>query len=211
MLSMMLFYCTMLKTHKQGNPLRPIISQIPTPTYRVAKRLNQLLTPYIPTTHSLRSTEEFIDILRVSKPKGIIASLDVDSLYTNIPVERTIDIILNYAYQHRELPPPKMPRSIMRDLLLACTTKAPFRCPEGKLYVQKDGVAMGSPLGVLFAQAFMSHIEHLAIQNQIVKPHIYCRYIDDIFVCVENETHIERLRSSLQELSGLNFTVEMYW
>ena len=33
------------------------------------------------------------------------------------------------------------------------TTKASFRCPECKLYVQVDRVAMGSPLGVLFAQA----------------------------------------------------------
>ena len=38
-----------VKTHKPGNPLRPIISQIPTPTYQLAKQLNRLLTPYIPS------------------------------------------------------------------------------------------------------------------------------------------------------------------
>ncbi|MPC43096.1 hypothetical protein E2C01_036733 [Portunus trituberculatus] len=37
-----------VKTHKPNNPLRSIISQIPTPTYAIAKKLNQLLTPYIP-------------------------------------------------------------------------------------------------------------------------------------------------------------------
>lgn len=29
-----------IKTHKPGDPIRPIISQIPTPTYVTAKRLN---------------------------------------------------------------------------------------------------------------------------------------------------------------------------
>ena len=39
-----------VKTHKDGNPLRPIISQIPLPTYRLAKKLNYILQPYVPTT-----------------------------------------------------------------------------------------------------------------------------------------------------------------
>ncbi|XP_064096787.1 uncharacterized protein LOC135208483 [Macrobrachium nipponense] len=34
-----------VKTHKEGNPLRPIISQTPALTYALAKRLNQILLP----------------------------------------------------------------------------------------------------------------------------------------------------------------------
>ena len=34
-----------VKTHKPGNKLRPIISQIPTPTYALAKKLCAILTP----------------------------------------------------------------------------------------------------------------------------------------------------------------------
>ena len=37
-----------VKTHKQGNPLKPIISQIPLPTYALAKALNNILSPYVP-------------------------------------------------------------------------------------------------------------------------------------------------------------------
>ena len=33
------------KTHKEGIPIRPIISQIPTPAYNVAKHLNSLIAP----------------------------------------------------------------------------------------------------------------------------------------------------------------------
>ncbi|XP_076031926.1 uncharacterized protein LOC143019829 [Oratosquilla oratoria] len=35
-----------VKTHKDDNPLRRIISQIPTPTYHLAKTLNAILTPF---------------------------------------------------------------------------------------------------------------------------------------------------------------------
>ncbi|XP_076069197.1 NK1 transcription factor-related protein 1-like [Oratosquilla oratoria] len=52
------------------------------------------------------------------------------SLFTNIPVLRTTEIILDYVYHHPTLPPPKMPLTIMKEMLLACTTEAPFKCPQ---------------------------------------------------------------------------------
>ncbi|XP_066982655.1 uncharacterized protein [Macrobrachium rosenbergii] len=52
-----------VKTHKQGNLLRPIISQIPAPTYQLAKRLSAILTPYVPSSHSLKSSVEFLEAL----------------------------------------------------------------------------------------------------------------------------------------------------
>ncbi|XP_076063498.1 uncharacterized protein LOC143038352 [Oratosquilla oratoria] len=124
-----------VKTHKVGNPLRLIISQTPTPTYSLAKRLNNIITAFIPTTYSLRSTDEFIDVLRSNNPVGIMASLDAHSLFTNTPVLRTTEIILDYVYHHPTLPPPKMPITIMKEMLLACTTEAPFKCPQGSSFV----------------------------------------------------------------------------
>ncbi|XP_076052765.1 uncharacterized protein LOC143032182 [Oratosquilla oratoria] len=154
-----------VKTHKPGHKLRPIISQIPTPTYHLAKQLNDLITPYIPTTHALRSTDEFIDILRNTTPQGILASLDVESLFSFVPVDETIQIILRNVFHHDTLPPPKVPRPVLEDMLRACTKEAPFRCPSGKIYFQVDGVAMGSPLGVLFAQAYMCHVENSVLSS----------------------------------------------
>ncbi|XP_076056175.1 uncharacterized protein LOC143034116 [Oratosquilla oratoria] len=132
-----------VKTHKENNPLRPIISQISTPSYQVAKTLHNIISPYIPTTYSLRSTEEFIDLLNTNQTKEV-----------------------------------------------------PFRCPEGKLYMQTDGVSMGSPLGVLFAQAFMAEVEQRVFQISDMTPHIYCRYIDDIFVSTKSTKDLELLRKN---------------
>ena len=54
-----------VKIHKDDNPLRPIISQIPTPIYDIAKQLNHILTPYILSNY-INSTDDFLQIFRVT-------------------------------------------------------------------------------------------------------------------------------------------------
>jgi hypothetical protein len=199
------------KTHKdqQDPPLRPIISQIPYPTYKVAKSINKLIVPYMPAKYLIKSTDEFINIIRNKGPSGIIASLDVESLFTNVPVRPTIDIILNNVFNHPTLPKPDISESSLESLLLLCTTEAPFYHIDGSIYCQKDGLAMGSPLGPTLANFYMCHIENQVLQNENIAPHIYCRYIDDIFIDVENEDQLVSLQLKMQEASSLNFTYEM--
>ena len=109
------------------------ISQIPTPTYQLAKNLNKLIAPYIPNEYMLTSTNDFIDMLHTNSNQGIIASLDVESLFTNVPIDETIDIIIKHSYNHATIPPPKIPENILRQLLSLCTKEAPFRCPDGEI------------------------------------------------------------------------------
>ena len=157
-------------------------------------------------THSLKSPSEFVDLVRTKKPKGMLASLDVTNLFTNVPVEETITILCNNAYRHPTLAPPDIPEHIMAAMLRLCTSKAPFRSPRGALFYQTDGVAMGSPLGVLFAQAYMGWVESKALKDDT--PQIYCRYIDDILVEVPNSDALHVLKSRLEAESCLTFTVE---
>lgn len=95
----------------------------------------------------------------------------------------------------------------MKELLEICTTKVPFRDIDGKIYIQDDGVSMGSPLGCTFANFFMAEVETRAISNLDEKPPLYCRYVDDIFV-ICNEEYIQRLRNDMMLISGMNFTTE---
>ena len=154
-----------VKTHKLGNPLRPIISQIPLPTYNLAKQLNSILISYVPDTYSLKSPSEFVDLIRTRKPNGMLASLDVSNLFTNVPVEQTIIVLCDMAYRNLTLAPPVVPERVMTAMLRLCTSKAPFRSPRGALFYQTDGVAMGSPLGVLFAQAYMGWVENKVLAH----------------------------------------------
>ena len=144
-----------------------------------------------------------------SKCKGIIASLDVESLFTNVPIDATIEIILEQTYNNLSLSPPKIPKEILRQLLELCTKEAPFMCPQGNLYVQTEGVAMGSPLGPTFANFYMGDLENRVFKTVTDKPNIYGRYVDDIFVQVEDLSQLTQLRDVFQSHSVLNFTYEV--
>ena len=197
-----------VKTHKPGNTLRPIISQVTTPTYQLAKKLNNIIQKYIPSTYMLSSTNQLIDIVQLKECYGQIASLDVENLFTNVPIDHTIEIITNYCYNNQNIPPPDIPKKILIELLELCTKEAPFKSPNGKLYKQVDGVAMGSPLGPTFANYYMAHIENLILKDQPIKPNIYARYIDDIFVEVQNENELIKLKEIFENNSVLKFTYE---
>ncbi|XP_076029116.1 uncharacterized protein LOC143017964 [Oratosquilla oratoria] len=135
-----------VKTHKPGNPLRPIISQISSPTYQIAKSLNRLLTPDVPNSFCLSSATDFIDILKSQESFNHIASMDVTSLFTHVPIQETIDIIIQKVY-HSQRAPLDIPENTLRQLLLACTKEVPFYSHRGDLFQQIDGVAMGPPPG----------------------------------------------------------------
>ena len=198
-----------VKIHKQGNPLRPIISQIPTPTYNLAKRINKIIAPYMPDQYSLKSSNDFVDLLDDNVNDGVIASLDVQSLFTNVPIDSTIEIILQYTYSHPNIPPPKIPKEILKQFLQICTKEAPFTCPQGKLYLQVEGVAMGSPLGPTFANFYMGHLENQIFKNPNLKPNIYARYVDDIFIQITDENQLINLKNLFEENSVLKFTYEL--
>ena len=197
-----------VKTHKNGNPLRPIISQIPTATYDLAKQLNNIITPYLPNKFMLNSTDEFLNILQTTNPDGMIASLDVESLFTNVPIKETIEIICNACYNHETLLAPSFSKKIMKELLELCTMEAPFKHIDGSLYKQIDGVAMGSPLGVIFANFYMCNLENKVIEDNKDLIKTYARYVDDCYLVIENSEKLEKFKEEMEKNSVLKFTFE---
>jgi PHD/YefM family antitoxin component YafN of YafNO toxin-antitoxin module len=198
-----------IKTHKEGNPLRPIISQLPSPTHDVAKILNTLLAPYCPSDYCVNSSVGFIDLIKAKPPTGLLASLDVESLFTNVPVDETINLILKKVYHDKRHTPLDIPEATLKKLLVTCTKEAPFFSPKGEMYVQIDGVAMGSPLGPLFANFYLGSIEEKVFQqHKDLKPSLYCRYVDDIFLTVSDHNQLDTLKNIFESNSCLKFTYE---
>ena len=197
-----------IKTHKPGNKLRPIISQVTTPTYKTAKQLDDIIKPYIPSKYMLKSRDEFINIIQTTKPDNAPSSLDVESLFTNVPVKETIDIILRNVYNHPTLPAPNIPKQKLKELLMLCTTSVPFRNIDGKMYIQIDGMSMGSPLGPTFANFYMADLENRVLSIPGLKPNIYCRFVDDIYTDAKLELLLE-IKKSMEEHSVLKLTYEL--
>ena len=165
------------------NPIRSKISQITIPTYKLPKHLNAIINHYVPNKYMLKSTSDFIDILKIKGNNGIIASLDVESLFTDVPI---MEKMIQNVYHHNTLPPPKIPEKILRIIK---TVYYPFITANGQLYCQIEGVAMSSPLGPCIANYYMANLENNTLSNKDKKAIIYARYVDNIFLQVDSEEH----------------------
>ena len=198
------------KIHKTliDPPFRPIISQIGTVTYELSKQLNSIIVKYLPKRFQADSTYEFLTVLKECPKIDMLASLDVENLFSNVPVANTIDLILQNTYDHEELAPPPIPRGTMKELLLICTTKTPFRNINGDLYIQREGVSMGNPLGPTFANYYMCNLENSIFDNYCEKPQLYIRYVDDICIGVAKFDQILKLKNLFESHSVLKFTFE---
>ncbi|XP_060518421.1 uncharacterized protein LOC132697147 [Cylas formicarius] len=84
------------KLHKQNIPLRPIVSCTQSPFEKLSKFLKNILKNIVnDNEYYIKDSWQFKEkISRIILPHDhILASLDVVSLYTNIPIDLAIDII----------------------------------------------------------------------------------------------------------------------
>ena len=133
-------------------------------------------------------------------------SFDVVSLFTNVPLERTIDIIINKIYK-KKLIKTKIKPGKMRALLLLCTKEGHFTFND-EIYQQVDGVMMGSPLGSLIANIFMCELENTLIPKLMDKVQHWTRYVDDTFVFVKPGT-VDEIHQLLNSFDPkIKFTYE---
>ena len=202
------------KIHKptvDGLPkYRPIISQIGSATYKIAKYLLPFLEPLTSNEYTVKDTFHFVSMLDNKDHHLIMASLDVDSLFTNIPLNETIDIVTNKIYENKR----KVNGISKLDFkkLLTLATKGSVFYFNGNYYRQKDGVAMGSPLGPALANAFLCHHETRWLDECPLSfmPVFYARYVDDIFVLLRSHEHVTRLATYLSSKHvNINFTFEV--
>ncbi|XP_064117666.1 uncharacterized protein LOC135223089 [Macrobrachium nipponense] len=180
---------------------QPIISQTAAPTYTLAKSLNQILTPYVTSRYSLQSLAEFLEAIKDAPGTGI------NALFRNVPVDETIDIILDHVYRNQLTVPLNIPEALLHTLLEICMKKAPFSTHRGQMFHQKDGVVIGCPLWVLFANFYVGTMEE-RVFARMQQPRRYGWYIDDIFVQIDAKDEVEVLRQAFQQCSVLSYTVE---
>ena len=95
-----------------------------------------------------------------------MTSFDIESLFTNIPLEETIDIYVDELFENY-LKVNNLTKESFRSLLDSATLDSFFIC-DGKYYKQKDGVAMGSPLGPTLSNVFLCHFEEQWMSDSLI-------------------------------------------
>ena len=87
------------KIHKDGCPLRSIMSAIGTFNYNLSKFLVYILSPITRNEFTVSDSFTFAkEICDLRFDNCILASFDIKSLFTNIPLLETIDICINTLF-----------------------------------------------------------------------------------------------------------------
>ncbi|XP_046393751.1 uncharacterized protein LOC124161474 [Ischnura elegans] len=128
----------------------------------------------------------------------ILASFDVVSLFTRIPVEETTRL-LETRFDRKTV---ELFQHVLRSTYFLC---------NGQFYEQTEGVPMGSPLSPAIANLFMEDFEEKALETAPLRPKYFFRYVDDTLIVWPHG--IETLPTFLEHMNGVNpsikFTMEV--
>ena len=100
-------------------------------------------------------------------------SYDIESLFTNIPINDTIDYILDQIYVQHKLKPICI-KLIFKRLLIKLSKEVTFTF-NSKFCKQTDGCTMGSPRSVIFSDIYMIKMERDVVRS--FNPIFYGRYV----------------------------------
>ena len=139
---------------------------------------------------------------------SILVSYDVSSLFTNVPLNETIEIFGEKVFKDNWFNSTydlNISKEDIVDLLSAATKDQLFQF-NGSLYEQIDGVAMGSPLSPLPANMFMSSLEEEINMVGNLPPY-YCRFVDDVMPDIP--TAMDFLNTLNHAHPAVKFTMEI--
>jgi len=166
--------------------MRPVVSTCDGPTGNMSLLLETILSQllqYVPA--HLKSTEECVQILKENRevsPECILMSLDVVALYNNIPVGDGINAAMALLEEHEDdVQMYGLGTADVRAMLQYALRNNIFEFGK-KQYRQLTGIAMGNHLAPPLAIIFMSRLEESGIASSPMKPSLYKRYVDDVFM-----------------------------
>ena len=94
------------KLHKKCDagappPFRPIVSSSGAYNYNLFKYLASILGPCIPDKHTTQDSFSFVnEFTNIQSQNKFLISFDVESLFTNIPLSKTIGLAVETIFKH---------------------------------------------------------------------------------------------------------------
>ena len=161
-----LFYM-LPKIHKPNIPGRPIISGCDSPTEKLSIFIDHFLKQVVPFIPSyIKDTNHFLQtVLNIPFPLpsgALLVTIDVTSLYTNIPQDEGIHSSLQAISL---IPTNSRPPLHVFDKFLKFILKNNFFTFNNQHYLQILGTAMGTRMAPSFANIFLYHLEQKILSN----------------------------------------------
>jgi len=197
------------KIHKKDHPFRIIVSSINTAFYPLASYLQAVLTSSL--TYDNKQVKNSFELYKTLSGTKIsdthmLISLDVVSLFTNIPQDLAINsIIKRWAFIKLKTNIPKNEFIEAIKLILSST----YFVFNKKIYRQTYGTPMGSPLSPIIAHMVLQDLEEEALEKINCNIPFYFRYVDDIVLAAP----IDQIKKIVDTFNAfhdrLQFTVEL--
>ena len=199
---------------------RPIIAGPQSPTQRLSELVEKILSPLVPLLKSyVKDDWDFINRLpRTTDFECEIYSVDIVSLYTNIPHKLGLEAVEYYIDKYRHLIPNRFTKEFILESIEFVLTNNNFFF-DGICRHQEDGTAMGSKMAPPYANLSIGFLEETKLYpslHQHYPPDIveliikwFLRYIDDGFILWLKGLLIDTFLMLLNSLnSSLQWTLE---
>ena len=162
--------------NKDNPPDRPIVSATSHPTEHISQFVDahlNLLVPKRPsyikdTTHFLRK----LDGLKELPPGSLLVTLDVSSLYTNIPHKEGIETCRKALNSSSHLSRSRLKTESICDLMRMILTMNNFEFDKNH-FIQLYGTAMGTCMAPAYANLFMGDLEEKLLAHFPLKPFLW--------------------------------------
>ncbi len=159
---------------------RPIVSDCGSESYRVSQYIDSFIRP-ISMKHLsfIKDTYDFVSKVRNQRiPKGaFLVTGDVCSLYTNMRIDRTIEVTRQALKKN---PAEGRPDAHIIKLLEITLQNNDFVF-DGEFFLQICGTAMGKTYAPALADIYLEHFDEVASDGFCIKPLLYFRFLDDTF------------------------------
>lgn len=200
------------KIHKEGIPIRPVVSFVNTPVSVLSSFIQKLimeLTEFKPQFTVNNSLDFAGRVEQFSlNPNSMFVSFDVSNLFTSIPSQETLPLVTNI------LKNAKVHDSNINNILILlnfCLSQD-FFVFNNQCFKQPDSLIMGSCLSPFLADIFMDNLEkNFILTGEHPEINFWVRYVDDIFCIINgNETTASNLLNKLNNIHPkINFTLEI--
>ena len=134
-----------------------------------------------------------------------LVSIDVSSLYTNIPHLDGLEAATNALLDHPDQDPIRLPVQVLRELMSIVLKNNIFEF-NGDHYLQLQGTAMGTKMAPSYANIFMGNLEPKLIAQDPTHIQLWKRYIDDNFIIWTGTN--EDLETFLTKINDIHPTIK---